>query len=60
MIPRYSRPEMSAVWSDENKFKTWFEIEACACEALAKLGKIPQSAVYYILTNCRFYQKRIV
>lgn len=59
MIPRYSRPEMSAVWSDENKFKTWFEIEACACEALAKLGKIPQSAVDDIRTKGRFDQKRI-
>lgn len=59
MIPRYSRPEMSAVWSDENKFKTWFEIEACACEALAKLGKIPQFAVDDIRTKGRFDQKRI-
>lgn len=59
MIPRYSRLEMSAVWSDENKFKTWFEIEACACEALAKLGKIPQSAVDDIRTKGRFDQKRI-
>ena len=59
MIPRYSRPEMSAVWSDENKFKTWFEIEACACEALAKLGKIPQSAVDDIRAKGRFDQKRI-
>ncbi len=59
MIPRYSRPEMSAVWSDENKFKTWFEIEARACEALAKLGKIPQSAVDDIRTKGRFDQKRI-
>lgn len=59
MIPRYSRPEMSAVWSDENKFKTWFEIEACACEALAKLGKIPQSAVDDIRAKGRFDQNRI-
>lgn len=59
MIPRYSRPEMSAVWSDENKFKTWFEIETCACEALAKLGKIPQSAVDDIRAKGRFDQKRI-
>lgn len=59
MIPRYSRPEMSAVWSDENKFKTWFEIEACACEALAKLGKIPQKAVDDIRAKGRFDQKRI-
>ena len=59
MIPRYSRPEMSAIWSDDNKFKTWFEIEACACEALAKLGQIPQSAVDDIRTKGKFDKKRI-
>lgn len=59
MIPRYSRPEMSAVWSDENKFKTWLEIETLACEALAKLGKIPQSAVDDIRAKGKFDQKRI-
>ncbi len=59
MIPRYSRPEMSAVWTDENKFKTWFEIEACACEALAKLGKIPESAVKDIREKGKFDPKRI-
>ena len=59
MIPRYSRPEMSAIWSDDNKFKTWFEIEACACEALAKLGRIPQSAVDDIRAKGKFDKKRI-
>ena len=59
MIPRYSRPEMSAVWSDENKFKTWLEIETLACEALAKLGKIPQSAVDDIRAKGKFDPKRI-
>lgn len=59
MIPRYSRPEMSAIWSDDNKFKTWFEIEAYACEALAKLGKIPQSAVDEIWAKGKFDAARI-
>jgi len=59
MIPRYSRPEMSAIWSDDNKFRTWFEIEACACEALAKLGQIPQSAVDDIRAKGKFDKKRI-
>lgn len=59
MIPRYSRPEMSAIWSDDNKFKTWFEIEACACEALAQLGQIPQSAVDDIRAKGKFDAKRI-
>jgi adenylosuccinate lyase len=44
MIPRYSRPEMVAIWSPETKFRIWFEIEAHACDALAELGVIPASA----------------
>ena len=42
MIPRYSRPEMVAIWSPESKFRIWFEIEAHASDAQAKLGVIPQ------------------
>ncbi len=44
MIPRYSRPEMVAIWSPETKFRIWFEIEAHACTALAQLGVIPEEA----------------
>ncbi|HEY9058289.1 MAG TPA: adenylosuccinate lyase [Aurantimonas sp.] len=44
MIPRYSRPEMVDVWSQETKYRIWFEIEAHACDALAELGVIPASA----------------
>ena len=44
MIPRYSRPEMVAVWSAETRFRIWFEIEAYACEAMAELGVIPKEA----------------
>lgn len=44
MIPRYSRPEMAAIWSPEAKFRIWFEIEAHACDALAELGVIPKEA----------------
>jgi adenylosuccinate lyase len=42
MIPRYSRPEMTAVWSPETRFRVWFEIEAHACDALAQIGAIPK------------------
>lgn len=42
MIPRYSRPEMVKIWSQETKFKIWFEIEAHACDAMANLGLIPR------------------
>jgi adenylosuccinate lyase len=44
MIPRYSRPEMVAIWSPETKFRIWFEIEAHAADALASIGIIPKSA----------------
>src|SRR3979490_2749645 len=44
MIPRYSRPEMTAIWSPETKFRIWFEIEAHAADALAEIGVIPKSA----------------
>ncbi len=44
MIPRYSRPEMVAVWSAETRFRIWFEIEAYACEAMAGLGVIPRES----------------
>ncbi|MCK8464774.1 adenylosuccinate lyase [Aliiroseovarius sp. S1339] len=42
MIPRYSRPDMVAIWSPETKFKIWYEIEAHACDAMADLGVIPR------------------
>ncbi|WP_377288844.1 adenylosuccinate lyase [Rhizobium sp. SG2393] len=48
MIPRYSRPEMVAIWSPETKFRIWFEIEAHACDALAELGVIPADAARVI------------
>ena len=44
MIPRYARPEMTALWSPETKFRIWFEIEAHAADALADIGVIPKSA----------------
>jgi adenylosuccinate lyase len=44
MIPRYSRPAMTQVWSAETRFRIWFEIEAYACEALAEIDAIPKTA----------------
>jgi adenylosuccinate lyase len=44
MIPRYARPEMTAIWSPEEKFRIWFEIEAYAADALAEIGVIPKEA----------------
>ncbi len=44
MIPRYSRPEMAAIWSPETKFRIWFDIEAHAAEAMAAIGAVPKAA----------------
>ncbi|OUJ14401.1 adenylosuccinate lyase [Acetobacter sp. DsW_063] len=44
MVPRYSRPAMSAIWAPENRYRIWFEIEALACEAMAELGEIPKES----------------
>ena len=41
MVPRYSRPEMSAIWSPENRFRIWWQIEVFAAEAMGKIGMIP-------------------
>jgi adenylosuccinate lyase len=45
MIERYSRPRMQKVWSDENKFARWIEVEIAVCEAWAELGVVPKSAI---------------
>jgi adenylosuccinate lyase len=44
LIARYTRPEMGRIWSDENKFRTWLEVEIAATETLAEAGLVPQSA----------------
>ncbi len=44
MVPRYTRPEMAAIWSPEARFRIWFEIEALAAEAMADLGTIPRES----------------
>src|SRR5207248_3980906 len=44
MIPRYTRPEMAAIWAPQTRFRIWFEIEAHAADAMAELGLIPASA----------------
>ncbi len=44
MVPRYTRPDMAAIWAPENRFRIWFEIEALAAEAMAQFGEIPAAA----------------
>jgi adenylosuccinate lyase len=59
MIPRYSRPEMTRIWSPENRYRIWFEIEAHACDAQAALGVIPESAARAVWERGGFEPERI-
>ena len=59
MIPRYTLPEMASIWEPKNKFKIWLKIEVLACEALAKRGEIPKSALKDIQEKSDFKVERI-
>src|SRR5271168_2315089 len=59
MIPRYSRPEMSAIWEAKNRFRIWFEIEAHACDAQAAIGVIPKEAARAVWEKGTFEIERI-
>lgn len=59
MIERYTRPEMAAIWTEENKFKAWLEVELCSCEAWAELGVIPKEDVVALRAKASFDMDRI-
>ncbi|TLY22104.1 MAG: adenylosuccinate lyase [Nitrospirae bacterium] len=59
MIDRYSRPHLKAIWEPARKYETWLKVELLACEALAKKGLIPASAVRQIRTKARINPARI-
>ena len=59
MIPRYSRPEMTAIWEPETRFRIWLEIEAHACDAQAELGVIPKDAARAVWERGDFEIARI-
>ncbi len=59
MIDRYSRPEMSALWTDEAKVKTWLEVELAVCNVQNSLGKIPDDAWQDIKSKANFDLKRV-
>jgi len=59
MIARYTRPEMGRIWSEENSFQKWLEVEILAAEGLARLGKVPKAAIARIRRQARFDIKRI-
>lgn len=60
MIDRYTRPEMGAIWTDENRYKAWLEVEILADEAWAELGEIPKEDVQKIRENASFDVARIL
>lgn len=59
MIDRYTRTEMGAIWTEENRFKAWLEVEILACEAWAELGEIPKEDVQKLRENASFDINRI-
>ncbi|MCS6951251.1 MAG: adenylosuccinate lyase [Bryobacterales bacterium] len=59
MIARYTRPEMGRIWSEENKFRTWLEVELAAAEVLADLGQVPREAARLLRQHARFDIQRI-
>ena len=59
MIPRYTLPEMAAVWSDQARFRQWLEIEVLAVEAWARLGKVPEEDARAVRGRASFTVERI-
>ena len=59
MIERYTRPEMGAIWTEQNKYQAWLEVEILACEAWAEIGDIPKEDVVKIRANASFDVERI-
>ena len=59
MIDRYSRPELKQIWSEENKYKVWLNVEIAATEALSELGQVPKEAIKTIKEKATFNVKRI-
>ncbi|MDD2444244.1 MAG: lyase family protein, partial [Desulfotomaculaceae bacterium] len=59
MIDRYTLPEMGKIWSQENKFRKWLDVEIYACEAMAELGQVPVEALAQIKEKANFDVRRI-
>jgi adenylosuccinate lyase len=59
MIPRYTRPEMGAIWSDQHKYQCWLEVELAASDALAELGEVPKEAAKALRSGASFNLDRI-
>src|SRR5712672_4597562 len=59
MIERYTLPEMGALWSEQNKFQKWLDVEIALCEVHAEMGTIPRDAVEQIKSRAKFSVARI-
>src|SRR5918998_3640055 len=59
MISRYTLPEMGALWTEQNKFQKWLEVEVAVCEVHAEMGTIPREAVEVIRERAAFTVERI-
>lgn len=59
MVPRYTRPEMGAIWEDEHKYRTWLRVEVLACEAMHRLGQVPAADLKRIQQRADFRVERI-
>lgn len=60
MIERYTRPEMGAIWTEQNKYNAWLEVEILACEAWAEIGDIPKEDTVLLRKNASFDVDRIL
>jgi len=59
MIDRYSRKQLTDIWSEENKYKIWLDVEVAAAEAMEKLGQIPKGVASIVKKKTKINVKRI-
>lgn len=59
MLERYSRPEMQQIWSLQNQYQSWLEVEVLACQAWSKIGEIPEADAQKITENASFTTERV-
>ncbi|KRM78563.1 adenylosuccinate lyase [Lapidilactobacillus dextrinicus DSM 20335] len=59
MLERYSRPEMQQIWSLQNQYQSWLEVEVLACQAWSKVGEVPEADALKITENASFTTERV-
>src|SRR6202022_2914958 len=60
MIERYTRPEIGRIWSEDNKYRQWLEVELAAAEALAEMGQVPEDAAKLLRRHASVTAERVV